>query len=288
MVPIVHLGKPAGQAAAAHVMVNFGAGDNIADETIRVTGPALAASGSANFDNNGVLKVLSFPTVKMGTLNDLSFVLTEPPQGGDAYVIRGHSMDGSLVGRNANATPGNSPGVNASTPDETPSGPFQIDARLDRLAMRDGVSMAPFSMQLSGVGNRPGTLALAGTLTQTGNRATQPIAANIEAVPTGRKLTVTAGDAGMLIRGQFAFECLRGGKMTLVANLPGRAGDADVSGKAPDTRQARHRQFHHGQPALSQRGYSRRARSPAWAICWAAAASASTIWMCLSVPRTMS
>jgi hypothetical protein len=237
MVPIVHLGKPAGQAATGHVTVNFGAGDNIADETIRVTGPNINAIGSANFDKNGVLTVLSFPTMKMGPLNDLSFVLTRGAPGalgGDAYVIRGHSMDGSLVGRNANATPGNSPGVNASTPDETPAGAFQIDARLDRLAMRDGVSMAPFSMQLSGTGERPGTLALAGTLTQTGNRATQPITAGIEAVPSGRKLTLSAGDAGLLIRGMFAFESLRGGKMTLLANLPGKAGDPPVSGSTPD------------------------------------------------------
>jgi hypothetical protein len=236
MVPIVHLGKPAGQAATGRVTVNFGAGDNIADETIRITGPALAAVGSANFDKNGVLTVLNFPTVKMGTLNDLSFVLTKLPQGGDAYVIRGHSMDGSLVGRNANASPASNPGVNASAPapDETPNGAFQIDARLDRLAMRDGVSFAPFSMQLSGSGNRPGTLALAGTLTQTGVSRTQPITAGIEAVPTGRKLTLSAGDAGMLIRGMFAFESLRGGKMTLLANLPGKAGDPGVVGAAPD------------------------------------------------------
>jgi hypothetical protein len=243
MVPIVHLGKPAGQAATGHVTVNFGAGDNIADETIRITGPALAAVGSANFDKNGVLTVLNFPTLKMGTLNDLSFVLTKNAQvngqgGGDAYVIRGHSMDGSLVGRNANAnaSPSSNPGVNASAPapDETPRGPFQIDAKLDRLAMRDGVSFAPFSMQLSGSGNRPGTLALAGTLTQTGVKATQPITAQIEAVPTGRKLILSAGDAGMLIRGMFAFESLRGGKLTLLANLPGKAGDPEVTGAAPD------------------------------------------------------
>ena len=234
MVPIVHLGKPAGQAAVGHVSVNFGAGDNIADETIRLTGPNLSATGSANFDRNGVLTVLSFPGVKMGPLNDLSFVLTKGSRGGDAYVIRGHSMDGSLVGRNANASPGNSPGVNASVPDETPVGNFLIDARLDRVVLRGGVSIAPFNMQLSGSGNRPGTLALSGMLTQSGTRNLQPITAAIEAVPAGRKLTLSAGDAGLLIRGMFDSASLRGGKMTLLANLPGKAGDADVAGPAPD------------------------------------------------------
>ena len=234
LVPIVHLGKPAGQAATGHVTVNFGPGDNITDETIKLSGPALSATGSAIFDKNGVLTTLSFPTVKMGTLNDMSFVLNKGPQG-DSYTIRGHSMDGSLVGRNGNTTP-SGPGVNASAPapDETPSGAFQIDTRLDRLAMRDGVSMAPFNMQLSGSGNRPGTLALSGTLTQSGVSRTAPITAGIESTPSGRKLTLSAGDAGMLIRGMFAFESMRTGKMTLVANLPGKATDAEVAGAAPD------------------------------------------------------
>ncbi len=70
--------------------------------------------------------------------------------------------------------------------------------------------------------------------TQAGAGRGQPIAAGIEAMPTGRKLTLSAGDAGMLIRGMFAFESLRGGKMTLLANLPGRADDPETPGPAPD------------------------------------------------------
>ena len=239
MVPIVHLGKPAGQAATGRVAVNFGANDNIADETIRITGPNLSANGSANFDKNGALTVLNFASVKMGTLNDLSFTLTKGAQAngqiGDAYVIRGRAMDGSLVGRNPNTTT-SGPGVNASAPapDETPSGTFNIDARLDKLSMRDGIAIAPFSMQLTGSGNRPGTLALAGSLTQTGVTRTAAIAAGIDAVASGRRLTLNSADAGMLIRGLFAFESLRGGKLALTATLPGRASDPDVTGTVPD------------------------------------------------------
>ncbi len=232
LIPIVHLGKPAGQAAMGRINVNFGANDNIADETIRVTGPNLAANGTANFDRNGVLTTLNFPSVKMGTLNDLSFTLARTPQL-DSYTLRGHSMDISLVGRDGNT---NSSGANASAPapDETPNGAFRIDARLDRAAMRDGVVIAPFALDLSGVGNRPGTLMLSGTLTQAGVTRTGPLAANIEALPAGRKLTLTAGDAGMLIRGMFAFDSLRGGKLALTATMPGKATDPEIAGPAPD------------------------------------------------------
>ena len=87
LIPVIHLGKPAGQAAAAHVNINFSANNNLQDETLRITGPNLTANGTANFDKNGALTQLNFPTVKMGTLNDLSFVLARNPQG-DTYTLR--------------------------------------------------------------------------------------------------------------------------------------------------------------------------------------------------------
>ncbi len=223
LIPIVHLGKPAGQAATGRITVNFGAGDNVADETIRLTGPNLAANGTADFDAKGALETLNFPTVRLGALNDFSFILAHAASG-DTYTLRGRAMDGSLVGRNGSTTPA-SPGVNASAPapDETPGGAFHIDAKLDRVALRDGVAIASFAMDLSGVGARPGTLSLAGNLTQTGMTRTAPITANIVQTAAGRQLTLNAGDAGMLIRGMFAFESLHDGKMVLTAAMPGPA-----------------------------------------------------------------
>jgi hypothetical protein len=43
-----------------------------------------------------------------------------------------------------------------------------------------------------------------------------------------------AGDAGQLIQGLFNFQSIKGGKLHLVANLPGRASDPDVGAGAPD------------------------------------------------------
>jgi hypothetical protein len=138
------------------------------------------------------------------------------------------------VGRNGNPAP-SSPGVNASVPqDETPLGSYHIDAKLDRVAMRDNVSIAPFNMDLTGQGNRPGSLNLAGMLTQAGVSRSGALSATMVQGPQSRAFSLQAGDAGMLIRGMFAFESLRGGKMTLAAILPGKAGDPDVAGPQPD------------------------------------------------------
>ena len=235
MVPIIHLGKPAGQAAQARVTINFGADKNLQDETLRITGPNLVANGTANFDKNGVLTQLNFPSVKMGALNDLSFILARNPQGGDTYTVRGRSMDGSLVGRSGDTKPGN-PGVNASAPppDETPAGPYRIDAKLERLAMRDNVFIAPFNLDLSGVGEKPATLNLSGTLIHSGQTRTGAITGNITPTAQGRQFNLQTTDAGLLLRGMFAFESMRGGKLVLNASLAGRASDPPVGPNQPD------------------------------------------------------
>ena len=229
LIPIVHLGKPAGQAAGGRVTVNFGPGDMIADETMRLTGPTLSANGTANFDAKGELTTLNFPSVRLGPLNDFSFVLARN-QAGDTYTLRGRALDGSLIGRNA--TPA-SPGVNASAPaNDTPMGAYHIDAKLDRVSLRDGIAINALAMDLTGMGERPGTLSLAGSLAQTGVARTAPLSATIVQSATGRQMSLTSADAGMLVRGMFAFDYMRGGKLSLTANLPGR--DTDTGNNDPD------------------------------------------------------
>lgn len=231
-VPIVNLEKSPGQAANGRIVANFAPGNILSDETIRITGPVLNATGTANFSREGELTVLNFPSVRMGPLNDLSFQLTRTANGND-YVLRGRSLDGSKVGRNGtNEVPGGA--TAAQVQDDTPVGRFRIDAKLDRLAMRDGVAIMPFNLDLAGIDNRPSALALSGNLAMT-DRTLVPIAANLETSATGRKVTLTSGDAGMLARGLFAFESMRGGQLSAIVNLPGQASDlVNAKNPAPD------------------------------------------------------
>ena len=214
--PIVNLQKLPGGATTARINVVFSPGAMPKDETIRITGPALTASGTASFGPEGDLVQLNFPSVRMGALNDLSFVMNRTIAGDD-YMLRGRSMDGSKTGRALDAPPGAPP---APPRDLTPDGRFHVSARLDRVALRSGVSIAPFNLDMSGIGNRPVSLALSGNLSKTA-----AITGALENVPAGRKVTVTAGDAGLLAKGLFAFEGMRGGQLNLVATLPGRATD---------------------------------------------------------------
>jgi hypothetical protein len=231
-VPIVNLEKTSGQPAAGRIGINFAPGNVVQEETIRVTGPVLNLSGTADFNRNGEMTVLTLPVVRMGPLNDLSFQLSRGSNGDD-YQVRGRSLDGSKIGRTgSNEQPGGTAAA-SQPPDDTPQGRFHINARLDRMAMRDGVSIMPFNLDLAGNGNRPSALSLSGNVTM-GNKSS-PIAANLENTPTGRKVTLTTGDAALLARGMFAFESMRGGDLVATISLPGQANDPpNPSSTAPD------------------------------------------------------
>ncbi|HWU55988.1 MAG TPA: DUF3971 domain-containing protein, partial [Rhizomicrobium sp.] len=230
-VPIVNLEKTPGEPAAGRIGISFAPGNVVQEETIRVTGPVLNLTGTADFNRNGEMTVLNLPTVRMGPLNDLSFQLSRG-SGGDDYLVRGHSLDGSKIGRTgSNEQPGGTAAA-SQPPDDTPQGRFHVDVRLDRMAMRDGVSIMPFNLNLSGNGNRPSALSLSGNVAMAGKSS--PVAANLETSATGRKVTLTTGDAGLLARGMFAFESMRGGELAATINLPGQASDPPNSSSAPD------------------------------------------------------
>ena len=119
----------------------------------------LNVNGTADFGKGGELTVLNLPSVRMGPLNDLSFQLSRGPNGDD-YLLRGHSLDGSKIGRTGSSE--QLGGTQAATqPDQDiPEGRLHIDAKLDRLAMRSGVAIAPFNLEMGLNGNRPSALTL--------------------------------------------------------------------------------------------------------------------------------
>jgi hypothetical protein len=231
-VPIVNLEKTPGQSATGHIGVNFGPGNAVQDETIRISGPVLSVNGTATFGRNGELTLLNLSSVRMGTLNDLSFQLSRGPGGSD-YVLRGHSLDGSKIGRTGSSEQLGGTQAAAQPDQDIPEGRLHIDAKLDRLAMRGGVAIAPFNLDMGLYGNRPSALTLSGNVTMGSKSA--PLAANLETSATGRKVTFTSGDAGLLARGVFAFESMRGGQLSATITLPGQASDpANPGSTAPD------------------------------------------------------
>jgi hypothetical protein len=225
-VPFINQGKAAGESATGRVTVNFTPDGFVSDQVFRITGANVAATGTATF-NKGELARLDFSNVRRG-LTDIGFTLTKGANG-DLYDVRGRALDGSSIGRVASCNlPPGTPRP-APRPDAKAEGLYRVTARLDRLALCDGVSINNVVFDMAANGERLSGLSMSGRIANTA-----AITANLETVPAGRRITVTAADTGLLARALFTFTGLRGGELRIVANLPGRANDADAPAGTPD------------------------------------------------------
>lgn len=213
---LVGISKPAGFPAAGHAVAVFGPHSTIQSENMTITGPSLQATMAMTFDANGRLATLSAPSVKAGSANDFSFVMK---RGGSSVDIelRGRSVDGTRIARRGSNSGGGSGGGKSGGSDGTFDGPFHINAKVDRVVLRNNVAIAPFSLDVSGVEDRPATMTLSGGL----GKATL----NGTIVPAGadRKFTLATTDMGALARGLFGFISMKGGKLDLQATLHGSA-----------------------------------------------------------------
>jgi len=214
---LIGLNKPAGFPTSARVTANFGPQSTIRSETMKIGGPGVTANGSASFDKDGHMTQLAFPLIHFGAIDDFSFNMTRGPAGTD-IAVRGRSLDGTKLGGRGTGGSG----------DTTLEGPFHLSARLDKLTLRDGVAVTPLALDVTGVGDRPSSLSLNGTLGKS------TVTADMAQGETGRNLKFQTSDLGLLAKGLFGFSSLRGGKVDLAATLPGRAGDPPKDPAAPD------------------------------------------------------
>jgi hypothetical protein len=218
---LINYRKPPGVAANVQVTAHFANGA-ITGEDIALTGAGLMAHGTAAFGPKGALQRLDLPLVKAGPKNDFSLLMTETPANGLNVTVSGRSVDGTGLGR-TDLSAGKPQA--AATPDKEP---FRIEASLDRVAMRDGVTLAPFALSTSGVGDRPQTLALSGTLSKTARLSGDLTNDNGE-----RTIHLESDDAGLLLRGLFGFSSMRGGKLNLTAALSPVPTKAEIADKKP-------------------------------------------------------
>ncbi|HEY0303253.1 MAG TPA: hypothetical protein VGC36_18045, partial [Rhizomicrobium sp.] len=221
-VDLVGIGKPAGFPASAHAVATFAPHSVIASERMTITGPSLQATMALTFDGAGTLTELDAPSVRAGAANDFAFNLKRGPAGLDVS-LRGRSLDGTQIARRGSGTgtgPGKSSGGSrpGGKSDSTFAEPFHINAKLDRVALRGGVAIAPFSLDVTGVADRPATMTLVAKVGKTGT-----LSGSIAPAGNDRQLTLATTDMGTLARGLFGFNSMKGGKLDLRATLHGPA-----------------------------------------------------------------
>ncbi|HSM96812.1 MAG TPA: AsmA-like C-terminal domain-containing protein, partial [Rhizomicrobium sp.] len=214
---IVNYHKPPGVPATALVNAIFANDGSIKSETMTVTGAALNVRGTINFGANGDLAKVDLPLVRAGPNNDFSVVYSDTAAGGLDVNLRGRSADGTGLGHRKASQ------VNATaTPPST--SPFRYSIHVDKVVMRDNVSLSSFSLDTAGSGTSPQSLSLSSLLGKS------KIAASITPSDAGRHVKLTSDDAGSLIKGLFGFESMRGGDLEVNATLSPLA---QAKGKAP-------------------------------------------------------
>lgn len=212
------IAKPAGFPATSRAAVTFGPHSIPRTENATITSPSLQATFGMTFDDDGKLVSLDAPSVKAGATNDFSLKLTRGPAGVD-ITLRGRSVDGTrLASRGTSNGGGKSGGGKSARSDSFFDEPFHIDARVDRVALRNGVSVAPFALDVTGVADRPATMTLNASTGRNG-----AIAGSIVAAGNDRKLSLTASDFGALARGLFGFNSVKGGRLDFQGTLHGTA-----------------------------------------------------------------
>jgi hypothetical protein len=137
--------------------------------------------------------------------------------------IRGKSLDGSGLARR-----GSKPASKQAPKEPKFDGPFHVSVHLDRLALRDGMSMAPFALDMSGNEDRLKTLDVNALLGKSAK-----IAGKLVPTAQGRKLTLATTDGGELIHGLFGLDSIKDGKLDATIDFPGN-GDAPRTDDGPD------------------------------------------------------
>ena len=144
----------------SRVVANFGSQERSTDESIRVTGPGIAVTANAKFDAAGDLAQLQAPIVRIGQSERF---LADP----DARRLRAWTSSCAAIRSTARAWAGTAATAAATRDFDEP---FHINARLDRLVLREGVAVSSFALDVTGIADRPAAMSLTGSLSKTATR----------------------------------------------------------------------------------------------------------------------
>ena len=197
--------KPPGTPATASIAATFGAKGTISAADISISGNALSAQGSLNFASGGMSHA-EFPIVRAGPNNDFSLSMSQSQAAGLEISIKGASADGSGFGKTNSSLHANEAGGRVT--------PLHVTAALDRIALRGGVTLSPFALDLTQSGDQVQSLSI-----NVGGKS-NGIAASIKPVAEGRKLSVDAANAGVFLKGVLGLQDISGGQLSVSAKLP--------------------------------------------------------------------
>ncbi len=212
-VPPANIQKPAGQPATISANIHFGA-NTISIKDLTVAGNGLDVHGNLDLDEENNVIAANFPAVHVGTADDFSFAAKTGADGALALHIVGCSLDAShIFASHAKAAK-----PQAQAPEETHMKQLvSVDAKLDRVLLKEGVTFSGFSMSVA-LGANEHLQSFTLDTVEPGNEA---VTGRLAVQPDGvREISFEAGDAGALIRGLTGFTGVRKGTLFARATFP--------------------------------------------------------------------
>jgi hypothetical protein len=199
--------KAAGPPLTAEFELGFVNGELAALSDCVVTGEGLNARLSGSFKPGGKLRKIAIAKLATGA-TDVTGEVVWRDVGGYDVALRGPGLDVSV--------PFNRPAAKGD--DGEPTVPLAIKAKLDRLVL--GPDRVLTNVDLAAAHN--GARWLEASLearTQLGKEAGQPVMLRLKPEGDGRRLTVTAADAGALLSAVGFTDYVKGGKLSFDAKL---------------------------------------------------------------------
>lgn len=210
--------KEPGTAATAQILAKLDEKGAVSSADLTIAGAGLSAQGTLAFAPDGTLRRADIPALRAGPINDFAIAYARDPRTGAEVLIRGRSADGTALGRRDNGT---------GQKEESSTDRYHIAAKLDRMQLKQNTVLAPLSVDADMIGGSIQSLSLA-----TGLSKSASVTASIAPVSDGRRLSVSANDAGTLLKGVFGLGNISGGRLTVAAKMPpvGKKGGPDFNG----------------------------------------------------------
>ena len=221
--PVLTWTKPVGTPAEASLDLPLISDRVVGTAPVSLRGTGLDVSGTLVFAD-GSLRAARFPRLRVGG-SDLAVTLARPDAGPLAVTVRGAVLD--LARRFAPRPSGGkiAPPVppGAAKPAPAQPGPaWSLDADIGQMRLAGGVGLT--GLRVTGLNDGTMWTRLAATATEAGGK---PLAFSLalQAARGDRRLTLTAGDAGVLARGLGLPVRITGGSLDLTGSYaPGAAG----------------------------------------------------------------
>ena len=227
---LVNFDKPAGTPSHADVHVTFGPGARAQSAELKVTAKGMTVEGTARFNEDGNLAALDLPIVKSAA-NDFALQLAHGENRAIDITVKGKSLDGSTLTKRDTAqikdgAKGDAKQTDAPrTPEQKFDGPFKLSVNVERLVLRDNITLSTFALEGAGDEDRIKALTLSAIPPGNGK-----LSAKLEHVAGHRKLDFATTNGGALVQGVFGLESLKGGTIAATLTFPGNGDVAQTTG----------------------------------------------------------